>query len=410
MSPVESLHARTEFVVELARRLHAYGTSAQRLEDALIQVSRRLGLQLEVWGNPTGIILSFGGGLGVEGGPENTRVLRLPPGDIDLSKLCAADAIAERVLAGELDVRRGRDELRALDRPVGRGMRALTVASFGLTSGAVAALLRTGWADITTAALIGWLIGGFSMLTAQRPRLAEAQEALAALFAGLVAVAVASFVVPLAVKSVIVASLIVLLPGLTLTTAVSELSSQHLVSGTARFAGAIVVLLKLAFGTVAALQLAELLGWHPVEAGPAQMPPWVEWAALGCAAFAFAILFRAERRDYPLVIAAACIAYLATRFAGQLTNNEAAVFFAGVLVSAGSNLYGRIANRPGAVLRLPGIILLVPGSIGFRSLSSAFERDVMLSIDTGFTLLAVLISLVAGLLFGNLLMPPRGNL
>jgi len=410
MSPQESQHARTEFVVELARRLHAYGTSAQRVEDAIARVARRLELKCEIWSNPTGIIISFGGGLGDEGGQENTRVLRMAPGDNDLSKLCAVDAIAERVLAGELDLTSGRAELRALDRPPSRRAKLMMVLSFGLTSGSVAALLRTGWPDILTAAMIGWLIGMLSLASADRPRLSEAIDALSALLAGLIVVAVATFVTPLAIKSVIVSALIVLLPGLTLTIAVAELSSQHLVSGTARFAGAVVTLLKLAFGTVAALQIAQLLGWQPIEAALVPMPAWVEWLALGCAAFAFAVLFRAERRDYPLVIAAACLAYLATRMGQQVMSNEAAVFFAGLLVSAVSNLYGRLANRPGAVMRLPGIILLVPGSIGFRSLSSAFEREVMLSLDSGFTLLAVLIALVAGLLFGNLLVPPRGSL
>jgi uncharacterized membrane protein YjjP (DUF1212 family) len=410
MSPAETQRARTEFVVDLARRLHAYGTSSPRLEGAIMQVAQRLGLQCEAWSNPTGIILSFGGGIGPDGGPENTRVLRLEPGEIDLRKLCAADAIAERVMAGELDVQSGRDGLRALDRRPGRRARALTVFSFGLTSGSVAALLQTGWADIVTAASIGWMIGLLSLVAADRPRLAEAFDAVSALLAALIALAVASFIAPLALKSVLVAAVIVLLPGLTLTIAVAELSSQHLVSGTARFAGAVVVLLKLAFGTVAGLQIGGLLGWQAVEAVPVALPGWVEWVALGCAGYAFAVLFKADRRDIPLVIAAACLAYLATRFAGRALGNEAGVFFAGLLVSALSNLYGRIANRPGAVLRLPGIILLVPGSIGFRSLSSGFERDVLLSIDTGFTLLAVLIALVAGLLFGNLLIPPRGNL
>jgi uncharacterized membrane protein YjjP (DUF1212 family) len=410
MTPAAPHLARTEFVVELARRLHAYGTSAERLEGAIVLVSRRLGLHCEVWSNPTGIIISFGGGVGDEGGPENTRVLRMPPGEIDLRKLCAADAIAEQVLAGELDAPSGRAALRRLDARPGPGANALIVASCGLTSGSVAALLRTGWADIATAALIGLVIGMLALLAQGRPRLAETLEALAALLAGLAVMAVASFVAPLAIKSVIIAAVIVLLPGLTLTTAVAELSSQHLVSGTARFAGAVVVLLKLAFGAVAGLQIGALLGWQALEAVPAAMPWWTEWVALGCAAFAFAVLFRAERRDYPLVMLAAVGAYLTTRFAGEAIGSLGGVFFAALAVGATSNLYARLANRPGAVLRVPGIILLVPGSIGFRSLSSAFERDVLLSLDTGFTLLAVLISLVAGLLFGNLLIPARRNL
>lgn len=409
MSPSVSQIDRADFVIELARRLHAYGTTSQRLEAAVGGVAQRIGLPCEIWSNPTGVILSFG--ISNEAGPiDSTRVLRLEPGDIDLRKLCEVDAIAERVQAGEIDVREGKAALRALDRPASRRMHLMTVFSFGLTSAAVAALLRTGWSDILVAAIIGWLIGLLSYVSIGRPRLAESLEALAALMATFIAAAVATFIEPLAMKSVVIASLIVLLPGMMLTNAVSELSSQHLVSGTARFAGATAVLLKLAFGTVAATQIARFLGWVPIEAVPALPPLWVEWVALLAASWAFAVLFRAGRRDYPLVMASAMLAYLATRYAGHAFGNEAGVFFAGLLVSAVSNVYARIANRPGALIRVPGIILLVPGSVGFRSLSFVFERDVYLGLDTGVLLLTLLISLVAGLLFGNLLVPPRRSL
>ena len=39
-----------------------------------------------------------------------------------------------------------------------------------------------------------------------------------------------------------------------------------------------------------------------------------------------------------------------------------------------------------------------------------FERDVMLGLDTAFAVVTALIALVAGILFGNLLAPPRRNL
>ncbi|MND08939.1 hypothetical protein D3C83_319000 [compost metagenome] len=59
---------------------------------------------------------------------------------------------------------------------------------------------------------------------------------------------------------------------------------------------------------------------------------------------------------------------------------------------------------------MPGIILLVPGSVGFRSLGFVMERDVFLGIDAAVVLLSTLIAIVAGLLFGNLLVPSRRNL
>jgi len=39
-----------------------------------------------------------------------------------------------------------------------------------------------------------------------------------------------------------------------------------------------------------------------------------------------------------------------------------------------------------------------------------FQRDVYQGLDTSFSLIVILISLVAGLLFGNLLLPPRRTL
>ena len=57
--------ARIAFVVELAEHLHAYGTTTQRLELAIVAVSQRLGLECEPWTNPTGMILSFGGAWGL---------------------------------------------------------------------------------------------------------------------------------------------------------------------------------------------------------------------------------------------------------------------------------------------------------------------------------------------------------
>jgi uncharacterized membrane protein YjjB (DUF3815 family) len=275
---------------------------------------------------------------------------------------------------------------------------------------------RTGWADLATAAVLGTMIGVLTVYSQGRPRWEDAHEALAAFLATLLATAVASFVAPLSLQGVTIASLIVLMPGLTLTTAVSELTSRQLVSGTARFAGALTILLKLTFGAVAAAQVVNLLGWRLLaNQGAPALPTWMPWLMLLVGSFAFAILFKAARRDIPLVMASVWLGYAATRFAAALpgvTDNAlpGGVFFAGMVVTAAANAYGHHFNRPGALIRVPGIILLVPGSLGFRGFNFVFERNVMLSLDTAFAVVTALIALVAGILFGNLLISPRRNL
>ena len=122
----------------------------------------------------------------------------------------------------------------------------------------------------------------------------------------------------------IIASLIVLLPGMTLTNAVNELTSQHLVSGTARFAGALTTVLKLTIGTAIALTLAQLIGLQPqvralaAAAGLGRMAS--RWSL---AAFAFAVLFRAQRRDYSAGDAVGGAGYLMSRFGGRRLGSPA---------------------------------------------------------------------------------------
>lgn len=407
-----SFDERVRFLTELGRRLHVAGVSASRLEGAVKSVANAIGVTCEIWSSPTGLLLSLGDA-GSMHTTQQTRVLRLEPGEVHLGNLAALDRIAEDVVAGTLRAEDAWAAMRALDRPVTIKQRLAAVGAFGLAAASVAGLLRTGWLDIIVAAVLGLLIGWIALMSTTRPHLYAASEAVAALVATALATAFSHFVAPLSMQTVVVASLIVLMPGLTLTTSIAELASQQLVTGTSRFAGALVVLLKLTFGSVAAAQVMLALGWAPQPAVVQSLPSWVEIVATIAASFSFAVLFRASRRDVLLVMASAALGYVLTRVAGAWFGPIAsgtfagAVFFSSLVMAALANLYGRKRGRPGALIRVPGIMLLVPGSVGFRALGFVMERDYALGLETLIAVLSALIALVAGLLFGSLLIPPR---
>ncbi|MDE3142344.1 MAG: threonine/serine exporter family protein [Pseudomonadota bacterium] len=405
-------NTRVAFVVETARRLHQYGTAAPRLEMAVSRVGERLGLRIEVWSSPTAIILSAStlDATNTAALAEVTQVMRLPPGDVDLARLCRVDRIADEVIAGTLDVEDGFRQLRALTEPRPRWWWPLSVAAFGIAAAMVAVLLHGAWVDQLAAGVIGIVIGQVTVSSAGHPRMAVASEAIAALLATLIAGAIGAFIVPLALKTVVISGLIVLMPGLALTNAVREISTQHLVSGTARLAGALSSLLKLTFGTLAGAQILDLLGWHALGAPLAAAPDWIEFPALLLGSAAFGVLFQAAPRDWPLVMGAAIIGYLSTRMGTGLYGPSFGVFVGGLIIAALSNLYARYRHRPGALLREPGIILLVPGAVGFRSVSLLLERNVHIGTDAALLLISLLVALVAGLLFGDLLIGPRRSL
>jgi uncharacterized membrane protein YjjP (DUF1212 family) len=403
--------ARVRFVAQLARRLHETGATAPRLERAVVQVSRRLGLACDSLSTPTSMLLSFREASDpVDFPARHTQVLRMDPGDIDLGRMARVDAIAEQVAAGEIDIDEGRRRLIDLPPRADLGWNLLTLLAFAVTAAAVAAMLKGGWSDVAAAAAIGTTVGALAWAARRWPAAAASLEVVAAFVATVAATLMAAYLSPLTVNAVVIASLIVLLPGLTLTTAAVELAQQHLVSGVARFAGALTVLLKLAFGSIAATQLLLLVGVATPVAVPEPVPAWTAWAGVGLAGIAFAVLFRAPLADTPIVVAAAALSYVVSTSVGAAFGAELGVFVGALVITVLSNLYGRWRNRPGALVRVPGIILLVPGSVGYRSLFFVFERDVYLGIDTAISMLVLLACLAGGLLFGNMLLRPRKSL
>lgn len=149
---------------------------------------------------------------------------------------------------------------------------------------------------------------------------------------------------------------------MSLTNAFNELASQHWVSGTARLAGAVTTVLKLTVGAVIAVTLTQLVGLNPQVAALRPQAGWVELASLVVAAYAFAVLFKANRRDYLWIMAAAMLSYVIARCAGHAWGGPVGVFASAMTLTAAGNLFGRVVHKPGAMIRLPGIIMLVPGA------------------------------------------------
>jgi uncharacterized membrane protein YjjP (DUF1212 family) len=407
-----SFEAKTTFVALLAVQLHEAGTTAARLENALDTVGRKLGLDADVWSSPTAIILSLTEFTKAGAAPPQNlvRVLRLTPGDINLRTLCAVDDIAERVISGELNAESGARALTLASAPVAiKRLWLETVLGFTLASTGVAALLRAAWVEILLAATIGAVLALLCLTLGSRRRFVSGLDAICAIVAAFLVTCAAHFFV-MDYRRALLASVIVLIPGLGITSAAAEIATQHLVSGTARMAGALATLLKLAFGALVGAELAKLLGMTAQIGVPQPTPEWIAWAGLLVSATSFAVLFKALPKDYPLAMGAAMLGYASTRIGGDLYGAEFGVFFAGLIVALTANIYARLSRRPGALIRLPGIILLVPGSVGFKSLFFVFQKDVFLGLDTAISMLLLVISLVAGLLLASTLVAPRHSL
>jgi uncharacterized membrane protein YjjB (DUF3815 family) len=97
--------------------------------------------------------------------------------------------------------------------------------------------------------------------------------------------------------------------------------------------------------------------------------------------------------------------------AGAAWGSPAGIFLSALALTAAGNAYARWIKRPGALVRMPGIIMLVPGSASLRGVMTLVqEQDVAAGQDAALTVFNILLALIAGLLFGNLLVSTRRNL
>jgi uncharacterized membrane protein YjjP (DUF1212 family) len=390
------------FILKLARALHASGYAAHRLEDALGTTARRLGLQAQFFSTPTSILVAIGSET-----EQRTYLLRVEPADVDLSRLAQLDRLVRRVIAGELSPGEGTREVEAIVSARPRYGPVPATLAFGLVSATAARFLGGGGIEIAVSGAIGVINGLLSLLAGPAPGLGRVFQPLAACVAALVAAAAAAYVAPLSVFVATLAGLIVLLPGFKLTTAMSELATRHLASGTARMADTAVTFLAIIFGVAAGTKIAGAVWGQPAGVEPTALPEWTEGAALVLAPLGFTVLLRAEPRHLLWIELACWIAFAGARLGSRILGPDLGVFLGALAVGAGSNLYALRRDRPSQVPLTPGVLILVPGSVGFRSLASLLDRQVISGIDMAFTMILVATALAAGMLVANEIVPRR---
>lgn len=394
---------RAAFILALGRALHGAGETSNRLEELLETVSERVGLLAQFFITPTSIFAAFG--------PEDrqrTHLIRTQPAGTNLGKLARLDRVVERVLRGELDVVTGLEALHEALAPRPSRPALASVVGYALASACSARVLGGGLREIATAGAVGATIGVVSALATKRTTLERLFEPVAAFLAALLLALAAKLTGGISPTIATLASLIVLMPGMMLTNAMTELTTQHLAAGTSRLMAAFMVFLGMGFGVALGAQLVRVTMGSVPSAEPAALPGWTIWVAVVLVSASFSILLQASRRDSGWVLLACLVGFTASRYSAHLLGPELGMFLGAFAVGILASAVARWTAHPAAIIEVPGTLILVPGSIGFRGITAMLENQVVSGLETAFRVLLIAMSLVAGLLVAHLVWPrPR---
>jgi uncharacterized membrane protein YjjP (DUF1212 family) len=405
----ESLQAATEaltmaFIVRLAQALHRYGAPGHRLEQALVEFAKRLDTVAEVFCTPTSLMVAIG-----RDDRQRLHMIRAEPGGVDLGRLVELDALLYQFSLSPVDLASAHARLDAILAAPSRYGKWLPTWSTAVAAAGAAVMFGGRCNETIFAGILGAMTDLIARFTDARADARHIFEPIACFMVAFVGYFAVRLIAPGSDHIITLAALVVMFPGLSLTVALTELATRHLVSGTARLAGVMTVFLTMTFGVALARQLGPILSIHahPFFTSNPELPSYAQWIALGLAPPAFVVLFRARAQDAPVIVANAVFGFLVARFSGHALGPELGAFLGALSVGFGGNTYARLAGRPSSVAILSGLLLLVPGSVGFRSLNFFLTQDFTAGLRTAFETAILATCLVGGILSANVFLPPK---
>ncbi len=390
----------TELLLALGRGLHQAGVPTDSLEQTLRDVAVSCGIALQVNALPTSLTLAFGAGVG-----QRLVIMRLQPGKLHLRKLAQLEDVVRRVRRGEA-AGVALADVAAIDTAARPDPPALTIAGYVLLACGTALLLGGAAPEVVVSGLIGVVIGALAAAGQRWLRIDRIFEVSAAFIATVMVAAWERFGGgPVALYVVLIAGIVQLLPGYSLTSALNELANRNLVSGTARLGGVFVTLLSLGCG----FALGAGLTGNAVLNGPTVSAGHVTFFSLDAAALLMAVgialVLHARYRDIGWIVGACAGTIALGRWLPALGITQASPFATAFAIGIATNLAARAIGVPQSVVLVPSLLVLVPGSLSYESLLYVFQADATDAVSLAVRALLASILIVAGFLTSQLFAP-----
>lgn len=405
MNTLEFIQIR-RFIVKLGKMLHKYGTPAFRLEAYLLEVASYLGVHASFIATPTSITFVIWSDKHED---EYNHAARLQPGDLDMNALSLTDELANELLSGKVSLSNADmrlDTINEMPSPYGK---LITGLAFALATGSFSMLMGASVAEILWTGLLGFVSYLWVLWAQKSKRVNLMLEPVTSFMAGILACAISRYFDPgINIPLMVLSSVIILVPGLALTMGLAELSSRNLVSGTARIMDAIMQLFKLYFGAFLGVAVGFSLFGHNQFEPAASLPYWATWLAVGLLCFALVPIFRTRIKHIPWAMMSAFIAYGVTVYSSIYMDQTFGTFIGAFALGVFANVFTRIANQPSTIVAMHGLIVLVPGSKTYIGLNSFISgQDFVQADHVGQEVFLIFMSLVAGLIFANVVMPTK---
>ena len=411
MSSNEEYHVKysvaRRFIIKIGIIAHGYGPSAARLESYLTQVVEALGYHGVFRSTRSEILYAFWNEDKMD---QIVHVERVEKGSFNMAKLARVGELVEAVVEESIPLSEAYillDEIEKLPNPWGPFAKAVSfifigVGFSGLMSGNI-------W-DIGLAGVLALLVYG-NVYVSHRfgGRLLELLPFSSAYTIGVISALLKIYIPEINVSVVVLAAIISIIPGFTVSSGIVEIVSDHVVSGSANLIAGVIYLLKQFFGAWFGLATVDiLLGTNRIDAVPSESLG--VWLFLPLLFIGLGIAYQSLIRDFPWVMLCCLVSYFGVMFGNSFEIQYLGTLMGAITANIFGNLWARKYNRPTSIVLVPAITVMVSGSVGFQGLLIAASGESARGIDQFLQMFIVALVISAGLLIANTIVRPKVTL
>jgi len=386
-----------QFIVALGKALHTYGIPSYKIQAYLTEVAEKQGINGSFMDSPTWINYVF-----YEDENSYNYIECIPPGSLNLGALSRIAELTNKVIDSKIDNDQINEELNIIHAKTKVINHYQLTLAYAFSTGSFSILIGTNLVSFAISLLLGAFIYLLVYLTSKSKYLENIFESFSALLATIICCLLTLVIPNFNLGLTILASIIIFIPGLAITTALEEITSKNLVSGGAKLFDSIILLFKQFFGVLLGIALMTSLVDIDLTYHVSDMPKWSTFFAVPLLSITLLPIFQVRKKDMLFGVLTGVVAFFITvLFSGY--GVLVSTFFGTLAVVGISRLFGFISKTPKTVYLIQGIVMLVPGSKSFMGLSNSYFNP---STTTGsgnlFEQVAfILMGIIGGLLFAG---------
>lgn len=355
----------SEFATKFGKQYLASGGPTARLELSLTRLAKHMNLKAEVFATPTGVFVNT---MSRNDAVPMTSLRRIKSKSINLQQVVKLESILEELSQHRITFPQALEKIKYNPKKLPKHIYYSAIFLSGIAcSFPQFAIWQAALASGLLTSMVAWISGPFS----RRLQVSQIFTDFFGCFVALLLSGILSQWLNIPVASVAIGTLVYLVPGLTLTIAISELAEQNFVAGTAEMMKGILILLAMGTAYLLAKDLMNFISPQIINqmdfSRKDMISFWPKFFGNIALSFAFSITFRVPKPMIILGIIVGTISWsILQTFQGSnyfILGSYLPAFSVGTL----SLLFGRVLKVPSQVFSVPGIFSLLPGLLVFSS-------------------------------------------